>query len=74
MGDIITHVVNMPDGVWGHCNHNPDDSYSVFINAKLNFETQQKVYLHEIKHIQHNDFNKFDVDTIEYYAHKEGFI
>ena len=74
MGDIFTYLAdNMPDGVWGHCNPNPDGSYSIFINAKLDYGTQRKVCLHEMKHIKNNDFEKFDVDKIEYYAHKEGF-
>ena len=64
----------MPDGVWGHVNPNPDGSYTIFINAKLNYETQRKVYLHELKHIKNNDFEKHDVNKIEYYAHKEVYI
>jgi hypothetical protein len=63
----------MPDGIWGHCNPNPDGSYSIFINAKLCYEMQQKVYLHELYHINNNDFEKLDVDSIEFKAHKEGY-
>lgn len=74
MGDVFTYLVdNMPDGVWGHCNPNLDGSYSIFINAKLCFETQRNVYLHELHHIANCDFEKQDVDSIEYYAHKEGY-
>lgn len=64
----------MPDGMWGHCNHNPDGSYSIFINAKLSYEMQRKVYLHELNHIKNSDFEKHNVDVIEYYAHKEEYI
>lgn len=75
MGDIFTYLVgNMPDGIWGHCNPNPDGSYSIFINSKLCFEAQKKVYLHELYHITNGDFEKQDVDKIEYYARKEGYI
>jgi hypothetical protein len=70
--DIFVHMINMPDGFKGHVNPNPDGSYSVFINAKLDYETQCKVYSHEISHIENDDFNKIDVDRIEYSAHKEG--
>ena len=73
MGDIFTYLVDMPEGIWGHCNSNPDGSYSIFINARLNHETQRKVYLHELYHIQNNDFEKSDVDVIEYKAHKEAY-
>lgn len=74
MGDVFTHLMNMPDGIWGHANPNPDGSYTIFINAKLNCEMQYKVYLHELKHIKNGDFEKRDVDVIEYYAHKEVYI
>lgn len=73
MGQIFTYLIDMPSGVWGHCNPNPDGSYSIFINAKLNYEMQRKVYLHELRHIINNDFEKHDVDKVEYYAHKEEF-
>jgi len=72
--DIFTYLVDMPRGFKGHCNSNPDGSYSIFINSKLSFEVQREVYLHELAHILNNDFNKFDVDEIEYNAHKEGCI
>jgi len=72
--DIFTHIVNMPHGIWGHCNPNPDGSYTIFINAKLSDDMQRRVYQHELKHILNNDFEKFDVDKIEYYAHKEDWL
>lgn len=72
--DIFTHLVDMPDGFKGHCNPNPDGSYSIFINAKLSFEMQREVYLHELGHILKNDFSKPSVDDIEYYAHKEDYL
>lgn len=74
MTDINTHVVNLPDGIWGHSNPNPDGSYSIFINAKLSYEMQRRVYIHELKHILNKDFEKSDVNQIEYYAHKEDRI
>lgn len=49
----------------GHCNPNPDGSYSIFINARLCFEAQQEVYLHEMEHINGNDFEKDNVTDIE---------
>lgn len=76
MGDIFTYLVNMPSGIWGHCNPNPDGSYTIFINSRLSYETQRKVYLHEIYHIVNGDFDRpdSDVDKIEYRAHMEGYI
>lgn len=64
----------MPDGFNGHVNPNLDGSYSVFINAKLDYDTQVRVYLHELWHIENGDFDRSDVDKIEFEAHKEGFF
>ena len=48
---------------------NEDDSYTIFINAKLNYEQQMNAYLHAMKHISQDDFQKDDVQSIEYHAH-----
>ena len=61
--------MDMPNELKGHVNANKDGSYTIFINAKLNIEEQQKTYLHEIGHIHNGDFEKFDVDEIEGKAH-----
>lgn len=65
MADIFTHLVDMPCGICGHCNSNPDGSYIICINARLGYEEQLKTYLHEIEHISGNDFDKHDVKEIE---------
>ena len=76
MGDIIVHLVDMPDEFRGHVNENPDGSYSVYINAKLNYESQRMVYMHELGHIENGDLNNSDadVDEIEFKAHKRKGI
>lgn len=48
---------------------NEDGSYTVFINTRLNYEQQMKAYLHAMKHITGDDFQKDDVQSIEYLAH-----
>lgn len=48
---------------------NEDGSYTIFINSRLNYEQQMKAYLHAMKHITGNDFQKDDVQSIEYLAH-----
>lgn len=48
---------------------NEDGSYTIFINARLNYEQQLKAYLHAMKHITGEDFQKNDIQHIEYYAH-----
>ncbi len=48
---------------------NEDDSYTIFINAWLNYEQQMNSYLHAMKHIAGEDFQKNDIQHIEYLAH-----
>lgn len=51
---------------------NEDGTYTILINSRLNYESQMKSYLHEIRHIKNNDFDKDNVDLIEYRVRKEG--
>lgn len=48
---------------------NDDGSYTIFINSRLSYEMQQEVYKHEINHILNGDFDKYNADMIELYAH-----
>ncbi len=69
---IIYNVILLENanGVSGSVWHNSDDSYTIFIDAKLSTEKQRKVFLHEMKHIQQNDFGKYNVHEIEIRAHE----
>lgn len=44
---------------------NADDSYTIFINARLSSEEQNKMFVHAVKHITQNDFEKLEVQRIE---------
>lgn len=48
---------------------NEDGSYTIFINSKLNYEQQIESYMHALKHITGNDFEKLNVQEIEKEAH-----
>lgn len=48
---------------------NEDGSYTIFIESSLTYERQQKAFRHAMNHIFGNDFEKNDVDKIEYDAH-----
>lgn len=60
----------MPAGIKGYTIQNEDDSYSVFLNAKISYENRIKTYLHELNHIKGDDFNKDEVQEIETDSHK----
>lgn len=48
---------------------NEDDSYTVFINARIGYQAQLDAYQHAIRHIENDDFEKNDVQQIEAVAH-----
>lgn len=62
---LLGNAEGVPGSVW----HNPDDSYTIFIDAKLNSIKQKEVFLHEMNHIKNNDFEKDNVQEIESQAH-----
>lgn len=49
---------------------NDDGSYSIFINIQLSDEKRIESYLHELKHIRNKDFEKKDIQRIEFECHK----
>lgn len=42
---------------------NEDGSFSIFLNARLSYEQRMQAYLHEMRHIQKDDF--FTHNTVE---------
>ena len=49
---------------------NADGGYTVIINSDLCQRKQREAYRHAMKHINENDFEKADVQTIEAEAHE----
>lgn len=49
---------------------NEDGSYTILINSRLTYASQLKAYEHAMKHINDNDFEKSNVQSIEYSAHE----
>lgn len=56
MSDVNICVCQLPCGVKGFCKKNDDDSYTIVLNAALDREAQRKTFLHELRHLLHNDF------------------
>ena len=48
---------------------NEDDSFTIMINARLSYDEQLKAYRHAMRHIENDDFQKENVQTIEAAAH-----
>ena len=66
---INVQLINCDTNIRESIVKNDDDSYTIFINAKLTHERQLEVYTHAIEHIENSDFEKHDVDKIEFDAH-----
>lgn len=62
---IGVYFLDMDTAVHEEICFNEDGSFSIFINSKLNWETQMKAYQHAIRHIIGEDFSKVSADNIE---------
>ena len=67
--DVNVILIDMPTGKNEVVTPNEDGSYTLFINARLSYNGQLNAYRHGMRHIEHDDFDKYDVDRIEYSAH-----
>ena len=69
LNNINTKLVNMDWLIPEQVVKNKDDSYTIFLNARLSHEKQMEAYLHAMRHIENGDFDKTDADSIELDAH-----
>ena len=67
--DITVQLMDMDTMIPEQLVKNDDDSYTIFLNARLSQESHLKSYYHALKHIIENDFLKDDVQEIESKAH-----
>ena len=67
--DINVQILNMDTMIPEHLVKNADDTYTIFLNARLSRDSQLKYYHHALKHITGNDFEKENVQEIESDAH-----
>lgn len=69
--EINVQFLNMDTKIPEQLVKNGDDSYTIFLNAKLSHENQLKSYYHALRHIQEQDFEKEDVQEIEQETHND---
>lgn len=68
MDSIYTYIVDMPPTV-------PEmvlpceDGFTVYLNARLDYSSRVRAYLHALGHIVNHDWERTDADEIEYEAH-----
>lgn len=62
---ININFLDMPSRIQEHVICNEDGSFSIFINSRLNWESQMIAYQHAVRHIAEMDFEKYNADDIE---------
>ena len=67
--EINVQILNMDTKIPEQLIKNDDDSYTIFLNARLSQESRIKSYYHALKHIQEHDFGKKNVQEIEIQTH-----
>lgn len=69
MDDVFVYFVELPDGI-NEAVMPCLGGYTIYIDKRLSDYAQQRAYNHAMYHIRNHDFEKADVQSIEYEAHK----
>lgn len=69
MIDYQVFLVPLPGKVKEAVTPNEDGSYTIFIEETLSPPYKKKAFMHAIKHIYGNDFEKYNINEIEYRVH-----
>lgn len=70
MDEIFTYPTDLPPGVHEMVTPCGDGCYTLYINTRDSRERQIEAYRHAIRHIQRQDHEKDDTQTIETEAHE----
>ena len=66
---VQTIIMTLPPQVEAFVHKNSDGSFTIFVDADLDREHQQRAWLHEIEHIENGDFdNEETIDAVEHRA------
>lgn len=71
MDEINVQILNMDTKIPEQLIKNDDDSYTIFLNARLSQESRMKSYYHALTHIKQHDFEKENVQEIEQETHND---
>lgn len=70
MNDIYVYLIDLPCKVHEIVSPCANGDYTIYINARLGYGERVKAYNHALWHIEHNDFERTDVEEIERKAHE----
>ena len=71
--DTNVILTNLPCGVHGFTKITAEpegDFVTTVLNARLTYEMNVDTYKHEIGHLQNDDIDKTDIDSVETIRHK----
>ncbi len=68
--DVNAIELNLPATISAYVIANADTSYTIVLNARLTWERRIQAYRHEMKHIEHGDYERHSADLIELHAHQ----
>ena len=68
--DVNIILLNLPVKEKEAVTENEDGSFTIIINSRLSNDEQFKAYRHAMRHIENDDFQKDNVQTIETIAHE----
>lgn len=68
--EVYTYLVDLPAGV-SEMVTPCLGGYTIYIDSALTFEGRMRAFRHALYHIEHGDFDKTDVQSIESEAHRK---
>ena len=69
MDDVYVYMTRLPDGIYEIVTPCAD-GYTVWIDDRLGSAEMADAYEHALWHIRNGDFERSDVQEIEYHAHE----
>lgn len=69
MADTYVYLIDMPPKI-SELVTPCECGYTIYINAKLSYTDRVKAYLHALDHIDRDDWDRDDVQQIEWESHK----
>lgn len=71
--NFFIYLIDLPYSVGGYTRLNEDGTYTILLNARHSIEEQRKSYIHELSHIEGNDFDlEMQADLLEQMRHESG--
>lgn len=59
------YFMNLPCRIKGYVSKNEDDTHTIILNSNLSIEQNKQTYVHELNHIENNDFDKLIINETE---------